>query len=219
MTATIVFDFDGVLLRGDSFAGYLRWRTRARRRRVLAALPMLPLLPLMRHPRTLPWAARAFTRALTVGLDRRRFEAEIDAFCAIWLAGEGRVNAPLVERLRAHVAAGDRVFVVSGTAQYLLDGLLRELGVTGVTAVGSTIEFGRAGLYARRHTFGATKIAVLAEFGVIAPWAVSYSDSYADLPILAAAQRAVLVEPSAAHERLLRDALGDRIELIARAPA
>jgi phosphatidylglycerophosphatase C len=216
MTATIVFDFDGVLLRGDSFAGYLRWRTRARRRRVLAALPVLPLLPLMRHPRTLPWAARVFTRALTLGLDRRRFEAEIDAFCAVWLAAEGRINTALVERLRAHVAAGDRVFVISGTAQYLLDGLLRGLGIAGVTAVGTSVEFGRAGLCARRHTFGATKIAVLAEFGVAAPWAVSYSDSYADLPILAAAQRAVLVEPSAAHERLLREALGERVELVAK---
>lgn len=214
MTATIVFDFDGVLLRGDSFAGYLRWRTRARRRRILAALPVLPLLPLMRHPRTLPWAARIFTRALTLGLNRRRFEAEIDAFCAVWLAADGRMNARLIERLHAHVAAGDRVFVVSGTAQYLLDGLLSRLGVRGVTAVGTAVEFGRAGLFARRHTYGATKIAVLAELGVAPPWAISYSDSYADLPILAAAQRAVLVEPSAAHERLLRKALGERIEVV-----
>lgn len=216
MTATIVFDFDGVLLRGDSFAGYLRWRTRARWHRALAAVPVLPLLPLMRHPRTLPWAARVFTRALTLGLDRTRFEAEIDAFCEIWSGAEHRINAGMVERIRAHVAAGDRVFVISGTAQYLLDGLLRRLGVTGVTAVGSAIEFGVTGLRARRHTFGATKIAVLAEHGVTAPWSTSYSDSYADLPILAAAQRAVLVEPSAAHERLLREALGERVELIAR---
>lgn len=214
MTATIVFDFDGVLLRGDSFAGYLRWRTQVRRQRILAALPVLPLLPLMRHPRTLPWAARIFTRALTLGLNRRRFEAEIDAFCAVWLAADGRMNARLIERLHAHVAAGDRVFVVSGTAQYLLDGLLSRLGIRGVTAIGTAVEFGRAGLFARRHTYGATKIAVLAELGVAPPWAISYSDSYADLPILAAAQRAVLVEPSAAHERLLRKALGERIEVM-----
>lgn len=213
MSATVVFDFDGVLLRGDSFGGYLRWRTQARPRRALAALPVLPLLPLMRHPRTLPWAARVLTRALTLGLDRARFEAEIDAFCTVWLAAEGRINTALVDRLKAHVAGGDRVFVVSGTAQYLLDGLLRGLGVSGVVAVGSAIAFDRTGLYARRHTFGATKLVVLAELGVTAPWAVSYSDSYADLPILSAAQRAVLVEPSAAHERLLREALGPRVEL------
>ena len=61
MTATVVFDFDGVLLRGDSFAGYLRWRTMQRRRRMLAALPALPLLPLLGHPRTLPWACLLYT--------------------------------------------------------------------------------------------------------------------------------------------------------------
>lgn len=214
MTATVVFDFDGVLLRGDSFAGYLRWRTLQRRRRLLAALPALPLLPLLGHPRTLPWAARVFTRALTLGLDRARFEAEIDTFCEIWLAREGRVIAPLLARLREHVAAGDRVFVVSGTAHYLLQGLLRRLEVDGVTALGTEVEFGPGGLRARRHNYGRTKLATLAEVGVQAPWSVSYSDSYADLPILAAATRAVLVDPSPAHERLLRDALGGRLELL-----
>ena len=47
-----------------------------------------------------------------------------------------------------------------------------------------------------------------------APWAISYSDSLADLPILAAAHKAVLVEPSALHERVLRAALGDTVELV-----
>lgn len=214
MTATIVFDFDGVLLRGDSFAGYLHWRTRARRRRLLAALPLVPLLPLMRYPRTLPWAAKVFTRALTLGLDRARFEAEIDAFCDDWLAAPRRINTALVDRLRAHVAAGDRVLVVSGTAHYLLETLLQRLGIAGVTAHGTQVDFGRAGLFARRHNYGTAKLSTLAEVGVSAPWAVSYSDSYADLPILAAAQRALLVEPSREHERLLRAALGAKIELV-----
>lgn len=211
---TIVFDFDGVLLRGDSFAGYLRWRTRRKRRRVLAALPLLPLLPLLRHPRTLPWTARLFTRALTLGLDRTRFEAEIDAFCDDWLAREGRVIEALVARLRGHVAAGAHVLVVSGTAHYLLESLLRRLCVDGVTALGTQVRFGRYGLYAPRHNYGEAKLATLAEVGVHAPWAISYSDSLADLPILAAARKAVLVEPSAAHERALRAALVDSVELV-----
>jgi len=211
---TIVFDFDGVLLRGDSFAGYLRWRTRQKRRRVLAALPLLPLLPLLRHPRTLPWTARLVTRALTRGLDRTRFEAEIDAFCEVWLAREGRVIEPLIARLRGHIAAGSRVLVVSGTAHYLLERLLQRLSIDGVTALGTQIEFGRLGLRAPRHNYGAAKLTTLAEIGVHAPWAVSYSDSLADLPILAAARKAVLVEPSAAHEQALRAALGNTVELV-----
>jgi phosphatidylglycerophosphatase C len=213
-TPVAVFDFDGVLLRGDSFAGYLRWRTEHSRWRVLAALPLLPLLPLMRYPRTLPWTAKLFTRALTLGLDRARFEAEIDAFATHWMAREGRVIDALVARLRAHVAAGDRVLVVSGTAHYLLECLLRHLRIDGVTALGTQVEFGRCGLRAPRHNYGEAKLATLAGVGVHAPWAISYSDSQADLPILAAARTAVLVGPSAAHERVLRTALGDKVELV-----
>lgn len=213
-SATIVFDFDGVLLRGDSFGGYLRWRVRQRRWRALAALPLLPLLPLLSHPRTLPWAARLFTRALTLGLDRSRFDAEIVTFCGVWLAREGRVIDALVARLRDHVAAGARVLVVSGTAHPLLGSLLRRLDIDGVTALGTQVRFGRFGLYAPRHNYGEAKLATLAEAGVHAPWAISYSDSLADLPILAAARSAVLVEPSAAHERALRAALVDTVEVV-----
>lgn len=211
---TIVFDFDGVLLRGDSFAGYLRWRTRQNRWRVLAALPLLPLLPLLSHPRTLPWTAKLFTRALTLGLDRNRFDAEIDTFCDVWLAREGRVIDALVIRLRGHVAAGARVLVVSGTAHYLLESLLRRLSIDGVTALGTQVEFGRLGLRAPRHNYGKAKLATLAQVGVHAPWAISYSDSLADLPILSAARNAVLVEPSAVHERALRATLGDTVEVV-----
>lgn len=212
----VVFDFDGVLLRGDSFAGYLRWRVRQKRWRVLAALPLLPLLPLLSHPRTLPWAARLFTRALTLGLGRDRFGAEVDTFCGIWLAREGRVIDALVERLRGHVAAGARVLVVSGTAHPLLESLLRRLDIDGVAALGTQVRFGRFGLYAPQHNYGKAKLMTLAEVGVRAPWAISYSDSLADLPILAAAHSAVLVEPSAAHERALRAALGDTVEVVRR---
>lgn len=216
--AVVVFDFDGVLLRGDSFAGYLSWRTRQRWWRVLAALPLLPLLPLLRHPRTLPWAASLFARALTLGLDPQRHAAETDAFCTVWLARPGRVIAPLLARLQAHVVAGDRVFVVSGTAQLLLDTLLQRLGVQGVTALGSRIAFGRLGLHAARHNYGAVKLVSLAELGVHAPWALSYSDSAADLPILAAARRAVIVEPRPQDEAQLRAALdAERIEVLPRA--
>lgn len=211
---TAVFDFDGVLLRGDSFAGYLQWRGRRRYRNALPALPLLPLLPLLRHPRTLPWAARLFSRALTLGLDQAGFETEAAEFCRAWLARPGRVIEPLLERLRAHQAAGDRVIVASGTAQFLLDSFLRELGVTGVTALGSQLEFRRWGLRSTRHNYGATKLLSLAEIGVQAPWAVSYSDSHADLPMLAAAQRAVLVQPSESHERLLRQALRCTVEVV-----
>lgn len=211
---TIVFDFDGVLLRGDSFAGYLRWRTRQKPRRALAALPLLPLLPLLSHPRTLPWAAKLFARALTLGLNRTRFDAEIDAFCDDWLAREGRVIDALVARLRGHVAAGARVLVVSGTAHTLLESLLRRLSVDGVTALGTQVRFGRLGLRALRHNYGEAKLATLAEIGVYAPWAISYSDSLADLPILAAARKAVLVEPSAPHEKVLRAALVNTVELV-----
>lgn len=206
-----VFDFDGVLLRGDSFAGYLRWRTQQRRWRLLAALPLAPLLPLLGHTRTLPFAARIFARALTFGLTPQRFENEIALFSEVWLSRPGRRILPLLQRLRAHQAAGEDVVVVSGTAQLLLDTLLRRIGVVDVTALGTELQFGRGGLKARRHNVGAAKLVRMAEAGLPARWHYCYSDSAADLPILAAADQAFLVDPRPAEEAQLRDALGARL--------
>lgn len=206
-----VFDFDGVLLRGDSFAGYLRWRTRQRRWRLLAALPLLPLLPLLGYARTLPFAARIFARALTLGLTPRRFENEIALFSEEWLSRPSRRIQPLLQRLQAHQAAGEHVVVVSGTAQLLLDTLLQQIGVSDVTALGTELQFGGAGLRARRHNFGAAKLVRMAEAGLPAHWHYCYSDSAADLPILAAADQAILVDPKPAEEAQLRAALGARL--------
>ena len=64
------------------------------------------------------------------------------------------------------------------------------------------------------HNFGATKLKTLAEAGLPPRWQTCYSDSAADLPILAAAERAVLVGPRPDHERQLRAALTCPVEVI-----
>lgn len=208
-----VFDFDGVLLRGDSFAGYLRWRVQQKRSRLLRALPLAPLLPLLRHPRSLPWAAGRFARALTRDLDQAQFEREIDAFSEVWLSRPDRAITPLLARLRAHQDQGEHVVVVSGTAQFLLDTLLHRLDVRDALALGSQLRFDH-GLQVQRHNFGATKLKTLAEAGLPPRWQTCYSDSAADLPILAAAEHAVLVAPRPDDEQRLRAALTGSVELV-----
>ena len=83
--------------------------------------------------------------------------------------------------------------------------------MTGVTALGTELQFGPGGLKARRHNFGAAKLIRMAEAGLPARWHWCYSDSAADLPILAAADQAVLVDPTPAEEAQLRAALGARL--------
>ncbi|GAB3938856.1 hypothetical protein GCM10027614_19810 [Micromonospora vulcania] len=61
------------------------------------------------------------------------------------------------------------------------------------------------------HNYGATKVVQLAAQGVLPPWRIAYSDSLSDLPILDAAQRAVLVDATARQIARARRLLGARL--------
>ncbi|PKM02152.1 MAG: hypothetical protein CVV16_12660 [Gammaproteobacteria bacterium HGW-Gammaproteobacteria-6] len=83
-----------------------------------------------------------------------------------------------------------------------------------VTAIiGSQIRRGFSGWLWVFHCFGPRKLWALAQVGVLPPFAVAYSDSSKDLPMLLAAHQRVLVEPSARSLRRLRRALPE-FELI-----
>ncbi|HVJ61399.1 MAG TPA: HAD-IB family phosphatase [Tahibacter sp.] len=206
---TILFDFDGVLVRKDSFGSWLRDRLRRERWRVLPLLPILPVMPLFfASVRGTGWMARVAVRLATAGMTETEFLADIRAFGRRFVQRPGMRVDGVVARVREHRAAGDRVIVVSACAQPLLDAILRELDLSGIEAIGSEVALSRCGVRAVFHNYGANKLAALARLGVKAPWDIAYSDSRADLPMLMAAHQAVLVNPSARDERAVRAALG-----------
>ena len=203
---TVLFDFDGVIVRGDSFGAWLRDRLRRERWRVLPLLPLIPVMPLFfATVRGTGWMARTATRLATSGLDEREFLADVAAFGRRYAA---RGIAQAVARVREHVAAGDRVVVISGCAQPLLETILAELGVAGVEIAGSPVALDGRGVRAVFHNYGTNKLATLERLGIAAPWDVAYSDSRADLPLLRGAHQAVLVNPRARDERAVRAVIG-----------
>jgi phosphatidylglycerophosphatase C len=210
-TRTILFDFDGVLVRKDSFGSWLRDRLRRERWRVLPLLPILPVMPLLfATVRGTGVMARLAVRLATMGLTEAEFLADIRAFGKRFAARPGMRVDGVVARVREHVAAGDRVIVVSACAQPLLETILAEFGLAdgSVEIIGSEVALSRLGVRAVFHNFGANKLVTLRQRGVTAPWDVAYSDSRADLPMLQMARQAVLVNPPARDERAVRAVLG-----------
>ncbi|HJU38161.1 MAG TPA: haloacid dehalogenase-like hydrolase [Tahibacter sp.] len=206
---TILFDFDGVLVRHDSFAAWLRDRLRRERWRILPLLPILPVMPLFfASVRGTGWMARVAVRLATAGLTEAEFLADIRAFGRRFVERPGMRVDGVVARVREHAAAGDRVIVVSACAQPLLDAILAELGLADIEAIGSEVALGRFGVRAAFHNYGANKLVTLKRIGIVAPWDIAYSDSRADLPMLQHAHQAVLVNPGPRDERAVRAVLG-----------
>lgn len=188
----VVFDFDGVLVAGDSMASFLRRQIEARWWKRVLALAVFPFaMPLLMSRRSLPLGARVFRRIAFLGMTGREARERLDAFGRELATDPGKARPRAVAALREHLAAGDRVVVATGSEERLVHAVLATLGVTGVDVVASRIELDPV-VRVRRHCYGAAKCVALAAEGH-ERWHIAYSDSLADLPLLRAADRAVLV--------------------------
>jgi phosphatidylglycerophosphatase C len=58
------------------------------------------------------------------------------------------------------------------------------------------------------------KVATVERSGVPRPWAIAYTDSLSDLPMLRAAEAAKLINPSPKVEKKAAKALGGKLEVL-----
>jgi phosphatidylglycerophosphatase C len=207
--ATILFDFDGVLIRGDSFASFVRTRLTKSIPRLAFAAPALGFL-LVRSTRRI--GARHCVRVALLGLDARRYEEAIDLFAMQLHERNGHVIAQGVVRAQQHLAAGDRVVVVTGCEAGLARRLLDRMGLRDVELIASRLREGRIGMHTKLHNFGAEKCRQLQLAGIVPRWQRAYSDSAADLPMLELAEQPVLINANEALRTRVTRSLGREVE-------
>lgn len=212
-----MFDLDGTLVAGDSFAGFVRalvMRSALRRVVALVSLPAwLPALLLdftrLTSERFLLWLAAA-------GMDDEAFAAAARDFAAEH-AGPigGRTAGGALERVRAHRERGDRVIVATGCAAPLAQEICAVIGLEDVELVCSTVTRRRWGPpIAITPARGEGKLAALRGAGIRLPVDHAYSDSAIDLPLLRSARAPHVVDPSPRDWRRLRRALGPDVDLL-----
>ncbi|HYF73917.1 MAG TPA: haloacid dehalogenase-like hydrolase [Nocardioides sp.] len=195
--ATVVFDLDGVITARDTFATLVTRRLRRAPWRLALALPALPLMaatsgrPAWRAPvaRYLVRVALLRSDPGTAREEARRLALEFAA-TPDWLCPAG------LDAARRHLAAGDRVVVLTATEQTLARTLLDEVGLRDAELIASGLASAPGGARMRPHTYGARKLEALRTAGVPRPWAVMYTDSWADSPVLAEVDQVVLVAPA-----------------------
>lgn len=187
----VLFDFDGVLVRGDTFAMFMRDHyARARWRKALVLL-LCPWFLL-----ALPFSRRRVLRSVVhlglLGLNEARYRKLVQAFATTLVRQPGRFCREGLAVLRRHQAAGDRIVIVTGCEESLARGVLAELGLPDVEVLASRLRARRLGMRSEWHNVGYRKVELLAQHG-IESCHVAYSDSNQDLPMLALAAEAVLV--------------------------
>ena len=151
----------------------------------------------------------AFVWIGTVGLHRRRdLDALIDRYVATHAyAIRARLLPIALDVLRHHRERGDRVVVATGAPPELARAILAFVAHEDVPVVGTLVgpKFGAVG--ALRHCHHAMKMAMLRDAGFTQPVDTAYSDSSADLPLLQAARRPVVVNPKPRRVAMFRRVL------------
>ena len=206
----VVFDFDHTLYDGDSGSHLFAWLIRRSWWRRLLALPMLPLfLPLVAFLPTRRVGVSAFVWAGTVGFHRpRELDALIDRYVA---THAGKIRERLlpigIDVLHRHREAGDRVVVATGAPPELARAILAFVAHEDVPVVGTQVGPRLGGLGAKRHCHNEMKMTMLREAGFRDEIAEAYSDSSADLPLLRAARKPVVVNPKPGRVEMFRRVL------------
>lgn len=208
MTGTVLFDLDGVLVRGDSFALFMR-REAVGWRRLAALAALLPAIPLAVFKAHRSRAIRLVVRAALLGLPVDELGRRTRAFGTVLAHEPGRVISDGVAAVRTHAASGDRVVVVTASEENLARAFLDALGLSTVELVASRVR-GRSLV----HTRGAEKVRQLAARGITPPWQVAYSDSLVDLPMLAEGRNAVLVNAEPRDLAQARAVLPGRVSAV-----
>lgn len=205
---TVVFDLDGTLVRGDSFALFTRHLLfRQRWRAAVALASAAVLVPMLSLARTRRYALRALVWLATVGMTEPHFTALAEQF-AVTRAAQPIPAA--LDRLHRHVAAGDRVIVATACADPLATAICDRLGLgDDVEVVAAALRPGRTGMRPYLRCRGTQKLDRLRQVGVHAPIDHAYTDSALDLPLLAAATHRVLIEPTPRDLNQIRTALPD----------
>ena len=145
-------------------------------------------------------------------LDAKTYETAIDLFAGQLHARDGHVIAQGVTRARQHMAAGDRVVVVTGCERGLARRLLDRMNLREVELVASRLGDARFGLRPEMHNYGEEKVRQLEAAGIVPRWQRAYSDSIADVPMLAQAEEPVLINANENLRTRLTRALGREVE-------
>ena len=206
----VVFDFDHTLYNGDSGGDMVQWLLRRNAARACAAIvASLVLLPMIAF---LPTRRRGISGYLWIGTfglrDYHDLNALIRQFVTARAAPLRAALLPIgIDVLEQHLAAGDRVVVATGAPPELARSILAFVAHEQVPVVGSHEAPRWGGLVTIDHCHARNKLHCLVRAGYGGPIAVAYSDSSADLPLLIAAERPVVVNPKASRVAMFRRVL------------
>jgi phosphatidylglycerophosphatase C len=199
-SAVVVFDFDGTLVRRDSFIDFSFAYCRARPLRWLLIVPLLPVALLLLLLRSQAAAGSVLLWAMTLGCSTRSFVIALRSYATSTLTKYAFEE--IFAELARHVREGSRVVIVTGSVATLVRGLLAARELPPLPVAGTRLMRRCGGLVTETHCTGEKKVHELRRRFGIGAWTTVYTNSFADRPLLGGAHEITLVHPNPRTLRL-----------------
>lgn len=196
----IVFDFDGTLVKRDSFLDFCFDYCRARPLRWLLVAPLLPVAVLLLVARSQVAAGSLLLFAMTAGCSSRSFVLALQRYATSTLPKYA--CEPILAELVRHVTAGRLVVIATGSVPPLVRAFLKAQTIGPLPVAGTRLSRRCGGLIAEAHCTGEMKVHELRRRFGIARWTAVYTNSFSDRPLLSGARTITLVNPSRRTLRL-----------------
>lgn len=206
----VVFDFDHTLFDGDSGSHMFKWLIERNAWRKLLALLILPVFgPMIAWMPTRRRGISAFVWIGTLGMRTLdEFNVYADHYVTTHTEKIRERLLPIAfDVLRKHREAGDRVIIATGAPTELARAILAFVAHEDLPVIGTLLGPKYGAIGAVRHCHYKMKMAMLKDAGFGGPVAAAYSDSSADLPLLSAAQKPVVVNPKTQRIAMFRRVL------------
>ena len=217
MSRAAFFDVDGTVVASDivRYGVEIRTMHRSRIGRAMWIAGFLPRVPWLLALDA--WRREAFQRSfyrIYRGFEAAELERRATALFRDYV--EPRIYPQALSRIERHRRRGDQVVLVTGSIATIVEPLAEHLGVSAVIAPRLEVEGGRlTGELAEPPVAGERKAermaAFAAERGIDLSASIAYGDSADDIPMLARAGRAAVVNPKG---RLLDQAMARNWEIL-----
>lgn len=190
---TIIFDFDGTLVSKDTGYEFNKWLIQRSSLRIFWAILVLPFaVPLIFISITRKFGLNIFCYVATAFQGKSLFYLR-EQFIRYYFKKAGATfYAEGIDELKNHQLNGKSVVIISGCPQWLLYGVVKHIGITRVTIIGSQFKIKNGALLLSEHCFKENKIKMAESVGLnLKNWAVGYSDNESDIPLLNACKKKI----------------------------
>ena len=191
----VVFDFDGTLISKDAGFSFNYWLIRRSLLRSCIMMVFLQVLFLfLLCPKTIKFALNIGCFIATVGQKTSLFHLRSGFIDHYFNSYHAEFFQSGLQELLQQQQAGRQVAILTGCPYWLLQGILKRLGLKNITMVASSLKLCCGALILDDHCYAANKVIMAEKFSELSGhWLVGYTDSSSDIPMLEKCHKKVLV--------------------------